>query len=293
MRIEKYTYQTKKTLPVFMLVGVFLLVGLILRLSITLFYAPEKQFSESLNGTQTKQESVKKKLKVHRPQPRQLKEKMSKVSKKNNPTGTVFDTLHTQYPGYKNRTETLEHQKIPYALHNPVIGDARALVTFTIFTDPSCASCRNILANFLKEIQPRKEKISLVFKFMPTDKEKSDGGIFDQVAWRANVYQNYMKEINKKRQNLNDEDFLTALEKVGVPLEKQQDIMRKDMTEIITANQEDVLLSEKLKLYEKGHIPVIFINQYRLGQAYLPENNVLTYIDRLLKNEAILPELKE
>ena len=268
-----------KTLPVFMLAGIFLLVGVIIRVGASLYMFID---GYSLDRRPASAEP----LRVERPKAPLIIERTD-----DDLQGNVFKDMHTKYPGYQKKSQQLVKQDVAYFSYNPAQGDINAPVQVVIFSDSGCASCRSAVNHFLKSIEGERNNILLVYKFMPVDDKNSSGGIFDQVAWRANVFDAYQKEILAVNGPLTTDDYLESLERVGVDLSWQQKIMREAMTDIVEVNQKDVEQARRLGLYKRGRVPVFFINGYRLGQAYLPEQDAAAYIQRLAIKQDIIADV--
>ena len=200
----------------------------------------------------------------------------------------VFKEIHTHYPGYKTPLERLVRTDIPFENHNPVIGPHNAPINIVIFHDMHCTECRIKVAKWHTEMAPFKTHIRTIYKFMPQQPKETTGGVFEQIAWRNNVFKAYLPHMLAQKSDLATRDYLTTLERVGISLQEQQRVMQDDMPAVIDANAKDSALIAQKGLRDFG-TPLMFINGYQLNQEGLPETYLPTYIERLKQGLTIIP----
>ena len=207
-------------------------------------------------------------------------------------SGNVFDNIHKQYPTYKDVASQLVQRKITFEPHNYVLGNASSKVKVVIFNDNDCEICRAESQRLTRVFKPLLKDILVIYKHMPADKNKdSMPAIFGQIAIRKGVYDKFLNEVSAYKSDLKTtEDYLVLLEKIGVSLQDQRQIMINDMANILKSIQNDVDQATAAGAYESKHQPVIYLNGYQLGQRYLPEHKMIHYIERLLKGEDIVPK---
>lgn len=261
-----------------MLAGVFIILALLMRLFSHLYTSVESGGYEPREPAENE-----KSLTIERP-----KGKLDLSRSASSLNGNVFDNLEKNYAKRGPKAEPLKLDKVPYHSYNPIQGDDASKVKVTLFLDTSCATCRIEAKRFISSLGALKQKVMLVYKFMPMDKKESSGGIFDQIAWRSDKFDAYIDTLLTSTQPMETDEYMALLERVGVPLSKQQSVMKYSMQDIVSLNQQDIVLAQDLGLYKLKQNPVVYLNGYRLGQMMLPKSDVQKYIQRLLNGDPIL-----
>ncbi|MFT7145037.1 MAG: hypothetical protein ACI9TY_000498 [Alphaproteobacteria bacterium] len=256
---------TKGSLPILILAGVVLFVALIIEIVRLTAYG-----ETDTSGTR-----------------RAYKEQTVKTSE------NLFDNIHKKYPSYRDLASQLIQREILFEAHNYVLGNPKSKVKVVIFNDNECSLCRKEYARVSRELKPLLKDILVIYKHMPADKNKeSMAAIFGQIAIGRGIYDDFLKEITsaKKADLATTEDYLVLLEKIGISLSEQRQIMINGMTETLEAVQKDIVQAVDAGAYLSKHQPVIYLNGYQLGDKYLPQHKMMFYIERLLKGEFIVPQ---
>lgn len=175
----------------------------------------------------------------------------------------------------------LSRAMVPVYNHNPAQGPAGAPLTLTIFNDIRCGSCRVLVNEVVASLNPYSSKLRVVYKFFPAKSDNdNDGGIFQQVAMRSNVFNAFNDLVMESEGELGTEDYVKILEQSGVSLSKQRVLMARDMNRILRNIQTDISQGHKLNL---SISPTFFLNGYRIGGIDgLPVENLSHYADRIL-----------
>ena len=254
----------KGSLPIFILAGVVLFVALILEIvRLTVF-------------AETGTHITKAKMESHRVIP----------SSEN-----VFENIHKQYPNYKEAIESLVKYDVKFMPHNYVQGNYKSKVKVVLFNDNSCKVCMQEQARILRQLEPYKDQIVIIFKHMPSQKnEESLSAMFGQIAVREGVYEKFLTEMSQNEAPMESaEDYFELLNKVGIGLDELRAIMTHSMTSVLKDVGDDIDMAVKAGAYSSKAQPVVYVNGYKLGANYLPQYNLTMYIDRLLNGETIIP----
>jgi hypothetical protein len=199
---------------------------------------------------------------------------------------TTFKTLHTKFPKW-NATQKAKHQAvhIPLLTHNIVENKHDGAVVITIFTDHASQSAREQEA-YVKGLitGTNKYNIQINYKFMPKDKDITDGGLFEQIAYRNGIYNKYKILLNAETGNLTGDDFISILEKSGFPLMELRSAMRRDMGVMLKWLEADI---KQAQYFEVNDVPVFFVNGHRLGTPDLPYHKINTFISRIVAGNEI------
>lgn len=204
----------------------------------------------------------------------------------------VFENIHKQYPNYKEAIESLVKYDVKFRPHNYVQGNYKSKVQVVLFNDSSCGLCMQEQSRILRQLEPYKDQIVVIFKHMPAQKnEESLSAMFGQITVREGVYEKFLAEMERNKKPLETpEDYFELLNKIGIGLDELRQIMTNSMTAVITDVSDDVDMAFKAGAYSSKTQPVVYINGYKLGANYLPQYNLTTYIDRLLNGETIIPK---
>lgn len=254
----------KGSLPIFILAGVVLFVALVLEVvRLTLF---------SETGTHV----TKAKMESRRTIPQ---------------SENVFQNIHKQYPSYKDALESLVKYDVKFKPHNYNKGYYKSKVQVVIFNDISCQVCLQEQTRILRQLQPFKDQILIVFKHMPAQKnEESLSAMFSQIAVREGVYDKFLAAVAEDEYTLETvEDYFVLLNKIGISLDELRKIMKNSMTHILRDVSDDIEMAVNVGAYSSKTQPVVYVNGYKLGSNYLPQYNLEAYIERLLGGDTIIP----
>ncbi|MBI1363864.1 MAG: thioredoxin domain-containing protein [Proteobacteria bacterium] len=199
----------------------------------------------------------------------------------------VFRTLHEKFPNLIPPQEPpLVRSDIPVHKGDAMIGDVDAAVQVVVFSDPGCPACMSVGRKLLELRKLHGDDVRIVYKFLPADKGNNsmEAAIFSQIAnskglfW---IFHDRLVEAGKA----DTEAYAKLLEKLGISLDQQRDILKKQSEFLVRNVDRNVAEAKKLGL-EKP--PVIFVNAYRLGQDKLPVEGFMTYVQRLLDGQPIV-----
>lgn len=204
-----------------------------------------------------------------------------KVSK-----GGTFKNIHKKFPHWKNKQEMerLANKEniiqIPFYSHNIVENKHDGAVDLVIFTDHSSQSARE-QEEYVKSLikGANKYAVQITYKFMPINPDITDGGLFEQIAYRNGVYSKYKRLLNKATGNLTGDDFIDILEKSGIPLAKLRVIMRRDMDMMLKWLEIDI---KQAYYFKATDVPTFFLNGQRLATPDLPLNDINSYVSRIV-----------
>lgn len=198
----------------------------------------------------------------------------------------TFKNIHTKFPKWKSkRQEQHVSVYIPFLPHNIVENKHDGAVVLTIFTDHASQSAREQEA-YVKGLiaGTNRYNIQTEYKFMPADHEITDGGLFEQIAYRGGVYSKYKKLLNERSGNLVGDDFIDILEKSGLPLIELRAMMRRDMAVMLKWLEADI---QQAQYFEATEVPVFFLNGHRLGTPELPLHKINTYISQIVDGDEV------
>jgi len=262
----------KKTLPVFLLAGTMFLLAVVLEV----VYIVTENFPS--------EEEINKSLIPKKPKP---------------PSKNVFDNLYKKYPSYKTDKKETKEFKLPEKdlktenvaafEHNNTIGPKDAMITLTAFTDSNCLSCRSEVKRLLGIVKSNPGRVRLVLKFVPAVVGETNGGIFDQIARREGVFPAYFKALMAKNKELGVDELLELLDRLDVPLADLRRVMQEDMNGILRDMQRDINQADRLGIRD-GKLPVVYLNEYRVGQNYLPQENLDEIVRMMIKGDYLLGE---
>lgn len=252
----------KSSLPVFVLAGAFLFFALVLELFKAFVYEqpapkPATQTAKTTSGF----------------------------------SENVFDGIPSKFPNYKNEHSDLELKNVGFSAHNFSKGNARSKVVVTVFNDLDCALCLSNMDKVMKDVTPYLDKILFVYKHLPKN-EQADAltPMFAQIAISEGVFEKFLEVFSQSVEAPNEvEDYLVLLEKSGVSLQKQRQIMTYEMARILKNVDDDMEKAKSVGAYDAKTKPVVFVGGYQLGKSGLFEYKMKEYIERLIDGDSIVP----
>jgi hypothetical protein len=201
----------------------------------------------------------------------------------------TFKDLHKKFPAWKlSQQEKHKPVDIPLFAHNIVENKSEGSVILTIFTDHASQVARE-QEMYIKDMikGTNKYHVQTNYKFMPYDADATDGGLFEQIAYRNGVYNKYKILLHEAKGNLSGDHFIDLLEKSGIPLAELRNIMRRDMGVMLKWLEADIQQAKQLEITD---VPVFFLNGHRLGTPDLPYHKVNLFVSRLLQGNEIWEE---
>jgi hypothetical protein len=262
-------------MPLLLMAGILIVLGLTLQIMrLTVFKTTDR-----LEGENTTQQEIKRdKLKTP-------------VAKAQSDSRNVFEKLHEQYPDHKRNLVVDEipvKRTVTYLKHNPVWGTFNAPIDVSLFVDHSCKSCREKLAQVLRDLKPYKKDVRVVMKYVSSYNSSDAAGIFWQMAQKEGVFKPYLEKMLKAK-DLTEKDFFLLLESAGVPLMRQREMMRDDLKSISKNIQLDIDQYNKLEgdaSEAKGF--VVYLNGYKLDHAGLYTSQISSYVSKLKRGNSLL-----
>jgi protein-disulfide isomerase len=162
-------------------------------------------------------------------------------------------------------------------------GDAASPITLTIFTDPACTSCRATLQGWLDTVE--KGDLRLVYKYWPQNPENPSAGILLELARREGHGEAFWRLLAAEREPPSSTRLLTLLERAGIPLDKQKNMLATQSENILRALEPDAAQARALDL---GPPPHIAVNGYLLDGTTLIPYRLATYVERLTRNQSLV-----
>lgn len=195
-------------------------------------------------------------------------------------TSSAFKDVHTKFPKWKaNQQQKYPVLEIPTFSHNIVENKHNNAIQLIIFTDHSSQTAREQEAYLLGLLSgTNKYLVQITYKFAPATENSTDGGLFEQIAYRAGVYGKYKRLLQERTGNLTGDDFVDILEKAGLPLAELRITMRRDMEMMLQWLEEDI---QQARYLEATDVPTFFLNGHRLGTPDLPLHKVNSYVSNL------------
>lgn len=185
-----------------------------------------------------------------------------------------------------SRLRRLEKGDVSQFPHNITEGDPGAPVRLVVFTDPACAVCRREVKSLLNRLEEQQRYLYVVYKYVPFREGEMNGGIFTQMARRFGDFDQFSSQLRRRDDNIQLSEFVSFLEDAGVPLTRQRRLMNSHTDSILRDLQQDITQAESLGVDE---LPTFFLNGYRLGQLFLPKEDVAEYVGRLRRGQLIIP----
>lgn len=171
---------------------------------------------------------------------------------------------------------------VPPLPHNLQFGNARALHTLTIFTDPACATCRAQISTWLSRADAG--RLRLVYKYWPTNPADITGGLLLELARRHGLADGYWRSLSSQETDLSAADLFRLLEAQGLPLPPLREELTRISADLVATINQDISQGTTANLPPP---PALVLDGYVLDNQPLQPERLATYIQRLSAGEPI------
>ncbi|MDD9912720.1 MAG: thioredoxin domain-containing protein [Alphaproteobacteria bacterium] len=264
---HKENKESKSTASLLLLggIGLFLLIGL----QIAYLILNQTNPSQPAN-THKKQAEHQKSVTIEKP----------KI------TASGFSNIALKHPKRKQYIQRIPGKpitvKIKPLAHNFTTGSKNDNIVLTIFGDPSCGPCRQQIASVVKNLPP---KTKVVYKYYPQADQNPEGGIFQQLAAKKGLWNTIHKKLENAEHHLDFNSWTSLLEREGLNLREQRELLRKHTQQIVGNLQADI---NQADINGIKHFPAFIINNYLIDGKILTLGNMSHYVKRLKNNERIV-----
>lgn len=170
---------------------------------------------------------------------------------------------------------------------NVQFGDPAAAVIVTVFSDPSCGTCREQVRAWLGPLPTT--GVRIVHKFWPRTPDRVTPGLLVELARRQGVVGDFWKKLNGASGDLPDAKLLALLEEAGIPLAQQRSAMvaegRNGGGSLANALDTDMATARQANLPPP---PVLLVDDLLVDGRVLQPGLLATYVQRRMDGQPVV-----